>query len=430
MTMKFNASHGLLKEEIASYQDTVTKLHEVIRKRTGAGNDFMGWVEWPVSYDKDEFERIIKVADRVKDKAEVLVVCGIGGSYLGARAAIEMINGMYPDGKTEVIYVGNTFSSTYVSQVMEHIKDKSVILNVISKSGTTTETALAFRILREFMEKKYGKEEAKNRIIATTDKARGALKTLADQEGYETFVIPDDIGGRYSVITPVGLVPMAIVGIDIRKVFEGLNAAYKDLNTADLSKNPAYQYAVTRRIMQNAGYNVEMFVTYEPQLQMLAEWWKQLLGESEGKDGKGILPDSACFSTDLHSLGQFIQQGKKVLFETVLEVEKPTADLTVGNDEANLDNMNYLTGKSYDWVNKMAEKGTIEAHVEAGNVPNVVVTIPDMKEYSFGYLCYFFFLATAMTCYMIDINPFNQPGVEIYKKNMFRLLGKPGYENK
>ncbi len=430
MTMKFDASHGLLKEEIASYQDTVTKLHEVIRKRTGAGNDFMGWVEWPVSYDKDEFERIIKVADRVKDKAEVLVVCGIGGSYLGARAAIEMINGMYPDGKTEVIYVGNTFSSTYVSQVMEHIKDKSVILNVISKSGTTTETALAFRILREFMEKKYGKEEAKNRIIATTDKARGALKTLADQEGYETFVIPDDIGGRYSVITPVGLVPMAIVGIDIRKVFEGLNAAYKDLNTADLSKNPAYQYAVTRRIMQNAGYNVEMFVTYEPQLQMLAEWWKQLLGESEGKDGKGILPDSACFSTDLHSLGQFIQQGKKVLFETVLEVEKPTADLTVGNDEANLDNMNYLTGKSYDWVNKMAEKGTIEAHVEAGNVPNVVVTIPDMKEYSFGYLCYFFFLATAMTCYMIDINPFNQPGVEIYKKNMFRLLGKPGYENK
>lgn len=430
MTMKFDASHGLLKEEIASYQDTVTKLHEVIRKRTGAGNDFMGWVEWPVSYDKDEFERIIKVADKVKDKAEVLVVCGIGGSYLGARAAIEMINGMYPDGKTEVIYVGNTFSSTYVSQVMEHIKDKSVILNVISKSGTTTETALAFRILREFMEQKYGKEETKNRIIATTDKARGALKTLADQEGYETFVIPDDIGGRYSVITPVGLVPMAIVGIDIRKVFDGLNAAYHDLNTADLSKNPAYQYAVTRRIMQNAGYNVEMFVTYEPQLQMLAEWWKQLLGESEGKDGKGILPDSACFSTDLHSLGQFIQQGKKVLFETVLEVEKPTKDLTIGNDEANLDNMNYLTGKTYDWVNKMAEKGTTEAHVEAGNVPNIAVTIPDMKEYSFGYLCYFFFLATAMTCYMIDINPFNQPGVEIYKKNMFRLLGKPGYENK
>lgn len=428
MTMKFDASHGLLKEDILSYQDKVTELHSAIRNRTGAGNDFMGWVEWPVSYDKEEFERILKVAEKVKDKAEVLVVCGIGGSYLGARAAIEMIQGMYSDCKTEVVFVGNTFSSTYVSQVLNHIKDKSVILNVISKSGTTTETALAFRVLRDFMEKKYGKEEARERIIATTDKARGALKTLADQEGYETFVIPDDIGGRYSVITPVGLVPMAIMGIDIRKVFEGLNDAYNDLNTADLTKNPAYQYAVTRRILQNQGYDVEMFVTYEPQLQMLAEWWKQLMGESEGKDGKGILPDSACFSTDLHSLGQFVQEGKKVLFETVLEVETPSEDLTVTEDPANLDNMNYLTGKSYDWVNKMAEKGTIEAHVEVGGVPNIVVTVPDMKEYSFGYLCYFFFIATAMTCYLLEINPFNQPGVEIYKKNMFRLLGKPGYE--
>ena len=428
MTMKFDASHGLLKEDILSYQDKVTELHSAIRNRTGAGNDFMGWVEWPVSYDKEEFERILKVAEKVKDKAEVLVVCGIGGSYLGARAAIEMIQGMYSDCKTEVVFVGNTFSSTYVSQVLNHIKDKSVILNVISKSGTTTETALAFRVLRDFMEKKYGKEEARERIIATTDKARGALKTLADQEGYETFVIPDDIGGRYSVITPVGLVPMAIMGIDIRKVFEGLNDAYNDLNTADLAKNPAYQYAVARRILQNQGYDVEMFVTYEPQLQMLTEWWKQLMGESEGKDGKGILPDSACFSTDLHSLGQFVQEGKKVLFETVLEVETPSEDLTVTEDPANLDNMNYLTGKSYDWVNKMAEKGTIEAHVEVGGVPNIVVTVPDMKEYSFGYLCYFFFIATAMTCYLLEINPFNQPGVEIYKKNMFRLLGKPGYE--
>ena len=427
MTMKFDASHGLLKEDILSYQDKVTELHGAIRSRTGAGNDFMGWVEWPVSYDKEEFERILKVAEKVKDKAEVLVVCGIGGSYLGARAAIEMIQGMYSDCKTEVVFVGNTFSSTYVSQVLNHIKDKSVILNVISKSGTTTETALAFRVLRDFMEKKYGKEEARERIIATTDKARGALKTLADQEGYETFVIPDDIGGRYSVITPVGLVPMAIMGIDIKKVFEGLNDAYNDLNTADLFANPAYQYAVARRILQNQGYDVEMFVTYEPQLQMLAEWWKQLMGESEGKDGKGILPDSACFSTDLHSLGQFVQEGKKVLFETVLEVENPSEDLIVTEDPANLDNMNYLTGKSYYWVNKMAEKGTIEAHVEVGGVPNIVVSVPDMKEYSFGYLCYFFFIATAMTCYLLEINPFNQPGVEIYKKNMFRLLGKPGY---
>ena len=423
--MKLNTSHALLKESIESYQEKVNELHKVIFERTGAGNDFMGWVDWAETYDKAEFERILKVAEKVKDKAEVLLVCGIGGSYLGARAAIEMIQGLYSGNKTEVIFVGNTFSSTYIAQVLKHIEDKSVVMNVISKSGTTTETALAFRVLREFMEKKYGKEECKERIIATTDKARGTLKELADKEGYETFVIPDDIGGRYSVITPVGLVPLAIMGVDIKKIMAGLYDAYKELNTADLSKNPAYQYAVCRRILQNQGYDVEMFVAYEPQLAMLAEWWKQLLGESEGKDGKGILPDSANFSTDLHSLGQFIQEGKKVLFETILEVENPTEDLLIPNDAEDSDQMNYLAGKSYDWVNKMACLGTIEAHEVTGGVPNLIISIPDMKEYSFGYLCYFFFIATAMTCYMIDINPFNQPGVEIYKKNMFRLLGKP-----
>ena len=423
--MKLNTSHALLKESIESYQEKVNELHKVIFERTGAGNDFMGWVDWAETYDKAEFERILEVAEKVKDKAEVLLVCGIGGSYLGARAAIEMIQGLYSGNKTEVIFVGNTFSSTYIAQVLKHIQDKSVVLNVISKSGTTTETALAFRVLREFMEKKYGKEECKERIIATTDKARGTLKALADKEGYETFVIPDDIGGRYSVITPVGLVPLAIMGVDIKKIMAGLYDAYKELNTADLSKNPAYQYAVCRRILQNQGYDVEMFVAYEPQLAMLAEWWKQLLGESEGKDGKGILPDSANFSTDLHSLGQFIQEGKKVLFETILEVENPTEDLLIPTDAENSDQMNYLAGKSYDWVNKMACLGTIEAHEVTGGVPNLIISIPDMKEYSFGYLCYFFFIATAMTCYMIDINPFNQPGVEIYKKNMFRLLGKP-----
>ena len=423
--MKLNTSHALLKESIESYQEKVNELHKVIFERTGAGNDFMGWVDWAETYDKAEFERILEVAEKVKDKAEVLLVCGIGGSYLGARAAIEMIQGLYSGNKTEVIFVGNTFSSTYISQVLKHIQDKSVVLNVISKSGTTTETALAFRVFREFMEKKYGKEECKERIIATTDKARGTLKALADKEGYETFVIPDDIGGRYSVITPVGLVPLAIMGVDIKKIMAGLYDAYKELNTADLSKNPAYQYAVCRRILQNQGYDVEMFVAYEPQLAMLAEWWKQLLGESEGKDGKGILPDSANFSTDLHSLGQFIQEGKKVLFETILEVENPTEDLLIPTDAENSDQMNYLAGKSYDWVNKMACLGTIEAHEVTGGVPNLIISIPDMKEYSFGYLCYFFFIATAMTCYMIDINPFNQPGVEIYKKNMFRLLGKP-----
>ena len=423
--MKLNTSHALLKESIESYQEKVNELHKVIFERTGAGNDFMGWVDWAETYDKAEFERILKVAEKVKDKAEVLLVCGIGGSYLGARAAIEMIQGLYSGNKTEVIFVGNTFSSTYIAQVLKHIQDKSVVLNVISKSGTTTETALAFRVFREFMEKKYGKEECKERIIATTDKARGTLKALADKEGYETFVIPDDIGGRYSVITPVGLVPLAIMGVDIKKIMAGLYDAYKELNTADLSKNPAYQYAVCRRILQKQGYDVEMFVAYEPQLAMLAEWWKQLLGESEGKDGKGILPDSANFSTDLHSLGQFIQEGKKVLFETILEVENPTEDLLIPTDAENSDQMNYLAGKSYDWVNKMACLGTIEAHEVTGGVPNLIISIPDMKEYSFGYLCYFFFIATAMTCYMIDINPFNQPGVEIYKKNMFRLLGKP-----
>lgn len=423
--MKFNEKHGLLKEEINSYQSKVSELHKVIHEKTGAGNDYLGWVDWPVNYDKEEFNRILEVASKVKSKAEVLVVCGIGGSYLGARAAIEMIQGLYPNNDTEVIFAGNTFSSTYTAQVLDYIKDKSVILNVISKSGTTTETALAFRMFKNFMEEKYGKEEAKERIIATTDKARGTLKALADKEGYETFVIPDDIGGRYSVLTPVGLVPLAIMGIDIQAIMEGFLEAYKELDKDSLEDNPAYRYAVARRIMQNQGYNVELFVTYEPQLQMLAEWWKQLMGESEGKEGKGILPDSVCFSTDLHSLGQFVQEGKKVLFETILEVEKPTLDLTVPNDEENSDNMNYLTGKSMDWVNKMAEEGTIQAHEEVGNVPNLIITIPDMKEHSFGYLCYFFFIATAMTCYLLGINPFNQPGVEVYKKNMFKLLGKP-----
>lgn len=426
----FDASLGLLKEDISFYQPEVTRIHNMIHKRTGQGADFLGWVEWPVNYDQEEYQRIKDLAKKLESKAECIVVCGIGGSYLGARAAIEMIQGLYPDNGKEVVFIGNTFSSTYMAQVLNHIKDKSIVLNVISKSGTTTETALAFRMLKEFMEEKYGKEECKERIIATTDKARGTLKALADKEGYETFVIPDDIGGRYSVITPVGLVPMALAGIDIDKVYAGLKDAYKELNEDDLSKNTAYQYAVSRRILQNQGYNVEMYVTYEPQLRVLGEWLKQLMGESEGKDGKGILPDSATFSTDLHSLGQFIQEGNKVLFETVVEVEKPTLNMTVPNDPENNDNMNYLTGKDLDWVGKMACKGTLEAHVETGKVPNLQIFMDDMSDYTFGYQCYWWFMATAMTCYMLDINPFNQPGVEIYKKNMFRLLGKPGYENK
>lgn len=416
-------NHAFLKEDVKSYQDQVRAIDEALQNGTCKGNDFIGWLTWANNYDKEEFSRIKEVAAKVRENTEVFVVCGIGGSYLGARAAIEMMNGLYGDNKPEIIYMGNTFSSTYISQVMNYIKDKEVTVNVISKSGTTTETALAFRILKQFMEEKYG-EDAKNRIIATTDKARGTLKALADKEGYETFVIPDDIGGRFSVITPVGLLPIAVAGIDIDALMKGLHDGMGEYGDADLEKNAAYRYAVARRILQNQGYDVELLVNYEPQMQMVAEWWKQLFGESEGKDGKGILPDSVCFSTDLHSLGQFVQEGKKVLFETNLYAETPMIDLTFPNDEANEDGMNYLAGKSVDWANKMAAKGTLQAHEETGGVPNILLTMPGMTSYDFGNMCMFFFKAIAMTTLMNDSNPFNQPGVEVYKKNMFKLLGK------
>lgn len=422
--IQFDSSHAFLETSILDFQNQVTKCHEALMNKTGSGNDFLGWVDWPYQHDKEEFERILNVSKNVKEKAEVLLVCGIGGSYLGARAAIEMIQGLYPKNATEVIFIGNTFSSTYFKQVEAYIQNKSVVLNVISKSGTTTETAMAFRMLKQMMEKKYGKEECKTRIIATTDKSKGTLKDLATKEGYETFVIPDDIGGRYSVITAVGLLPLAIMGIDIEAIMQGCQKAFDDLNNPDLSVNAAYQYAVARRILQNQGKDAEMLVTYEPQMAMVAEWWKQLFGESEGKDGLGVLPCSATFSTDLHSLGQFVQDGKKILFETLLLVEHPTMDGLFPSDDEDQDGMNYLAGKNLDWVNKMACKGTLEAHEITGNVPNIILTLPDMKEFSFGYMCYFFFRACAMTCYLLDINPFNQPGVEVYKKNMFRLLGK------
>lgn len=416
-------NHAFLKEDVKAYQNQVRAIDEALQNGTCKGNDFIGWLNWANNYDKEEFSRIKEVAAKVRENTEVFVVCGIGGSYLGARAAIEMMNGLYGDNKPEIIYMGNTFSSTYISQVMNYIKDKEVTVNVISKSGTTTETALAFRILKQFMEEKYG-EDAKNRIIATTDKARGTLKALADKEGYETFVIPDDIGGRFSVITPVGLLPIAVAGIDIDVLMKGLHDGMGEYGDAALEKNPAYRYAVARRILQNQGYDVELLVNYEPQMQMVAEWWKQLFGESEGKDGKGILPDSVCFSTDLHSLGQFVQEGKKVLFETNLYVDTPMIDLTFPNDEANEDGMNYLAGKSVDWANKMAAKGTLQAHEETGGVPNILLTMPGMTSYDFGNMCMFFFKAIAMTTLMNDSNPFNQPGVEVYKKNMFKLLGK------
>jgi glucose-6-phosphate isomerase len=416
-------SHAFLKENVNDYQDKVTEIDAQLQNGTCAGNDFIGWLNWYKNYDKEELARIKAAAKKIQDSSDVLVVCGIGGSYLGARAAIEMINGLYPKNQIEVVYLGNTFSSTYIAQVMDYIKDKSVSVNVISKSGTTTETSLAFRIVKQFMDEKYG-AEAKDRIYATTDKARGALKPLADEEGYETFVIPDDIGGRFSVITPVGLLPIAAAGIDVDELLKGLADGAEQYGSANLNENPAYQYAVARRILQNQGYDVELFVNYEPQMAMVSEWWKQLFGESEGKDGLGILPDSANYSTDLHSLGQFVQDGKKVLFETNLYVDQPLIDITFPSDDKDADHMNYLAGKSVDWANKMAAKGTLMAHEETGGVPNILITLPSTSAYDFGNMCMFFFKAIAMTTLMNGSNPFNQPGVEVYKKNMFKLLGK------
>lgn len=425
--IKVDLSHAKLAEDLGSYKDKVAEIHDMIHNKTGAGNDFLGWVELPTDYDRDEVARMKAKAEALSKEIDVLLVCGIGGSYLGARAAIEAINGLYPTNKVQIIYIGNTFSSTYLAQVKDYVKDKEFGINVISKSGTTTETSVSFRIFKELLEEKKGKEVAARRIVATTDAHKGALKTLADQEGYEEYVVPDDIGGRYSVLTAVGLFPIAVAGIDIEEMLKGAKDAQDHYNNPDLLTNDAYQYGIARQLLHKQGYPTEMFVTYELQLRNFAEWWKQLFGESEGKEGKGILPHSAVFSTDLHSLGQFIQEGSKVLFETVLRVNKPQADLTVPSDPDNLDNLNYLAGKTVDYVNKRACEGTIDAHVNVGNVPNIVIDVDEMTSYSFGYLVYFFEIACAMSVYFLGVNPFNQPGVEVYKKNMFKLLGKPGY---
>ena len=411
-------------DTLPDYAGKVAEIHASIINKTGVGNDFLGWYDWPTTYDKEEYALVKKLAAEIRQTAEVFVVCGIGGSYLGSRAAIEMIQGIYPKRNLEIVFVGNTFSAPYVVQLLEKIKDKDVVVNVISKSGTTTETAMAFRLLKQFLETKYGKEGAKSRIIATTDKNRGTLKEFADKEGYATLTIPDDIGGRFSVLTSVGLLPIAVAGIDTDEILRGAKQASLDFNNPDLSKNTAYQYAVCRRIMEEKGKTAEMFVSYETQLTMVAEWWKQLFGESEGKEGKGLLPASVNFSTDLHSMGQFIQDGGKCLFETLFLIEKPMLDLVFPTDPDDLDHMNYLAGKSMDEVNKKACLGTLEAHHDTGNVPNLILTLPDTSAYSFGYLVQFFFVACAMSVYLLGVNPFNQPGVEVYKKNMFRLLGK------
>ncbi len=422
--MRLDLTNAKLNVDLSSWQERVDEAHDWLHEKTGKGNDYVGWVKWPLEYDKEEVKRIKDLALRLKDKTDVLIVCGIGGSYLGARAALEMIRGLYPNDGPEIIFVGNTFSATYLNQVLEHVKDKEIVVNVISKSGTTTETSVSFRLFKELVEKKYSKEEAKERIIATTDKARGTLKALADEMGYETFVIPDDIGGRYSVFTAVGLLPMAFAGIDPEEVLRGSKAAFDDFSVSDISKNIAYQYAIARRIMDEKGKSAEMFVTYELQLASIGEWWKQLFGESEGKDGLGILPTSATFSTDLHSLGQFIQQGRKCLFETLLWIDKMPNDITFPREEVDFDHMNYLAGKQVSWVNEMAMRGTLSAHVDDGNVPNIVIHLDDASAYGFGYMIYFFFKACGMSCYLLGVNPFDQPGVEVYKKKMFKLLGK------
>ena len=420
-------------EETANMASSVNAAAALLDSRKGPGNDFLGWIDLPVDYDKDEFERIKKAAKKIQSDSEVLVVVGIGGSYLGARAAIEMLTDSFYNlnagkGTPKIIYAGNSISSSYLADVIELVKDKDFSVNIISKSGTTTEPALAFRILRAMLIEKYGADEAKSRIYATTDKARGALKTFADKEGYETFVIPDDVGGRFSVLTAVGLLPIAAAGINIDEMMKGAQDAREEYKKP-YEENICYQYAALRNILNRKGKSVELMVNYEPCLVYFSEWWKQLYGESEGKDNRGIFPASVSFSTDLHSMGQYIQDGSRILFETVLNVEKPKKDLEFPFDEDNVDGLNFLAGMSVDTVNTKAFQGTLLAHTD-GNAPNIVINIPEISPYYFGNLVYFFEKACAISGYILGVNPFDQPGVEAYKKNMFALLGKPGFEER
>ena len=416
------------EHELTYLQDAVKVAHHSLHEQTGAGSDFLGWIDLPVNYDKEEFSRIQKAAEKIKSDSDVLLVIGIGGSYLGARAAVEALQHSFfnalPKEKRQapqIIFTGNNISSSYIHDVFDLLEGKDFSINVISKSGTTTEPAIAFRLFRKLLEEKYGKEEALKRTYVTTDKAKGALKTVADEEGMETFVIPDDVGGRYSVLTAVGLLPIAASGLDIDAMMQGARAAREDFGKSELSENAAYQYAAVRNVLYNKGKTVEMLINYEPALQYFAEWWKQLFGESEGKDQKGIYPSSANFSTDLHSLGQYVQEGRRILFETVIKVDKPKHELTINEIEKDLDGLNYLAGKSIDFVNNKAFEGTLLAHTDGG-VPNLIVNIPQLDEYTFGYLVYFFEKACAMSGYLLGVNPFDQPGVEAYKTNMFALL--------
>lgn len=430
-----NTKPYLNDEELENLKPMVKAAHEMLNSKTGAGNDFLGWVDLPVNYCKEEFSRIKKSADKIKNDSDVLVVIGIGGSYLGARAAIEMLSHTFSANISkearkapQILFCGNNISSTYLADLLEAIDGKDVSVNVISKSGTTTEPAIAFRIFRELLEKKYGVEEARKRIYATTDAKKGALKTLADAEGYESFVVPDDIGGRYSVLTAVGLLPIAAAGIDIDEMMKGAADAREAYKDEDLDKNDAYKYAAARNALYRQGKSIEMITNFEPSLHYFGEWWKQLFGESEGKDNKGLFPAAGDFSTDLHSMGQYIQQGRRDLIETFINVEKPVKEITIGEDKENLDGLNFVAGKTIDFVNKQAFIGTVLAHNDGG-VPVMVVNVPELNAYNFGYMVYFFEKACAISGYLLGVNPFNQPGVEAYKKNMFALLGKPGYED-
>lgn len=420
-----NLEKFVSKEEMDNELNHAYAAFKTLNEKSGAGNDFLGWLDWPLNYDKEEFGRIKEAAKKIRKQSQVLIVIGIGGSYLGAKAAISMFEKHFGKDDLEILFVGNNISSKYVSDLIEYIKDKEFSINVISKSGTTTEPAIAFRIFKKLCEEKYG-AQAKERIFATTDKKKGALKGLATQEGYETFVVPDDIGGRYSVTTAVGLLPIACSGIDIDELMQGAKDSYNDFKEAG-KNNDVIKYALARYLLYKKGYKIEMLINYEPAFLFFAEWWKQLFGESEGKDNKGIYPSSASFTTDLHSLGQYIQEGERILFETVLNLEKPLKDIVIEKDAANLDGLNFLAGKTISYVNSKAYQATVLAHVDGG-VPNIVINIPELSAYQFGYVSYFFFKACGTSSYLIDVNPFNQPGVEAYKKNMFALLGKPGYE--
>lgn len=428
------ACNVISEDEIKSMEKIVCDAKEVLLSRSGAGNDFLGWIDLPVAYDVEEFNRIKKAAEKIQSDSEVLLVIGIGGSYLGARAAIEFLRHSFYNSvdkeirKTpEIYYCGNNLSGTYLSQLIDVIGDRDFSVNVISKSGTTTEPAVAFRIFKKMLEKKYGKDGAAKRIYATTDKERGALKSLATEEGYETFVVPDDVGGRFSVLTAVGLLPIAVSGADISKLMEGAASMREVCLNKGFEENEALKYAAVRNILLRKGKSVEILCNYEPVFHYVAEWWKQLYGESEGKDQKGIFPASVDLTTDLHSMGQFIQDGSRIMFETVMELEKPSFDITLEEEPVDLDGLNYLTGKTLDFINKSAMKGTQLAHTD-GNVPNLTIKVPEQNEFYLGQLFYFYEFACGVSGYVLGVNPFNQPGVESYKKNMFALLGKPGFE--